>query len=160
MKQSAPRPEPQSRSLGLRVVIGQNSWNRVAFCADWMPSVSDWGFIWPWFAESSWGAAELICGAALGRADVMLPGLPWSFGALGVSRGPRTFSWEFQNSVEQYRHSMYLTVYFNDQAGDTESRERGVFTDLFPYVRWTRALCGMLLWQWLQEAPEGRVTHL
>lgn len=33
-------------------------------------------------------------------------------------------------------------------------------TYLFPYVRWTQALCGMLPLQWLQGAPEGKVIHL
>lgn len=40
------------------------------------------------------------------------------------------------------------------------TKQRVAFTNLFPYVRWTRALCGMLPLQWLQEAPEGRVIHL
>lgn len=39
-------------------------------------------------------------------------------------------------------------------------RQGVVFTNLFPYGRWTPALCGMLPLRWLQEAPEGKVTHL
>lgn len=35
-----------------------------------------------------------------------------------------------------------------------------VITNLFPYVRWTPALCGMLPLRSLQGAPKGRAIHL
>lgn len=50
MKQSAPRPEPQSNSLGLRVEIGQNSWNRVR--DDFLAVASDSGAVLSWRSES------------------------------------------------------------------------------------------------------------
>lgn len=98
MKQSAPRPEPQSSSLGLRVVIGQNSWNKVGFeggclAAAAAASVSGLGC----GTES-----ELVCGAG---ADAAAASGFFSFSPffLGftAARGPRTFRWELQNSVRQ-----------------------------------------------------------
>lgn len=113
MKQRAPSPEPQSSSKGLRVVIGQNSWNKVEFRDDFWAAASESGADLCWLSESgcgaeSDGAAELDCSADLGRAEVATSrffslasrGLGVSCG-LGVSRGPRTFRWEFQNSTQQ-----------------------------------------------------------
>lgn len=56
MKQRAPMPEPQSSSLGLRVVIGQNSWNRVAPGPDLWVALSDSGAEWSRLSESGFGA--------------------------------------------------------------------------------------------------------
>lgn len=72
MKQRAPWPEPQSSSLGLRVLIGQNSWNKVepgagALLAFDRLSESERG------AESDGGEA-LVCGAGPGGAVLTLPG--------------------------------------------------------------------------------------
>lgn len=71
MKQKAPRPEPQSNSPGLRVVIGQNSWNRVGLEPDGLVVVSDSGSVLSWWAESGCGVdSEPVCGGAAGEAEV------------------------------------------------------------------------------------------
>lgn len=102
MKQRAPSPEPQSSSEGLRVVIGQNSWNKVGFKAGFWAAASDTGADTSWLSESDCGAAELVCGGDMGKADVVTSGcFSSAFWRFGISRGPRTFRWELQNSVQQ-----------------------------------------------------------
>lgn len=103
MKQRAPRPEPQSSSLGLRVVIGQNSWNRVGLEPDCLVVVFDSGIVLGWESESGWGAdSGPVCRGAAGGAEVTVSGFfSLSFWGLGGSRGPRTFRWELQNSRKQ-----------------------------------------------------------
>lgn len=59
MKQRAPWPEPQSSSLGLRVLMGQNLWNKVEPASLLVfDAVSESGS----GAESGWGEA-LVCGS-------------------------------------------------------------------------------------------------
>lgn len=102
MKQRAPWLKPQFSSLGLRVLIGQNSWNRVGFESDLVPF--EWGSAaLSWFSASGWktqsgSAARLVC--RTGGADVATSGFS-SFLGLGGSRGPRTFRWERQNSRKE-----------------------------------------------------------
>lgn len=116
MKQRAPSPEPQSSSKGLRVVIGQNSWNKVEFGDDFWAAVSESGADLCWLSESvcgaeSDGAAELDCSADLGRAEVATSGFfSLAFRGLGVSRGPRTFRWEFQNSTQQKKNFLVILI--------------------------------------------------
>lgn len=102
MKQRAPSPEPQSSSKGLRVVIGQNSWNKVEFRDDFWAAASESGADLCWLSESgcgaeSDGAGELDCRAEVATSRFF----SLAFRGLGVSRGPRTFRWEFQNSTQQ-----------------------------------------------------------
>lgn len=103
MKQRAPRSEPQFSSLGLRVVIGQNSLNRVALGPDCLVAVSGSGAASCWLPESGWAAEsgwDAICGAVAGGAGVTVSGFFFlSLWGLGASRGPRTFRWELQNSI-------------------------------------------------------------
>lgn len=97
MKQRAPWPEPQSSSLGLRVLMGQNSRNKVepgSFSGGDRVSGSGGG------AESDGGEAP-VCGAGPGGAVLALSGFfSGSFGGFGASRGPRTLRCEFQNSAQ------------------------------------------------------------
>lgn len=98
MKQRAPWPEPQSSSLGLRVVIGQNSWNKVALGSDLLSLVSDSGAAGGWLSglgESGWGGGDTD--VATSRSFSFFSS---SFLGFGVSRGPRTFKWELQNSAK------------------------------------------------------------
>lgn len=93
MKQKAPRPEPQSNSRGLRVVIGQNSWNRVGL----MVILSESGSVVFCFSEPVWEVEpELVFGGTAEEEEVeVTPSLSgffsMSFWDFGVSRGPRTF---------------------------------------------------------------------
>lgn len=104
MKQRAPRPEPQSSSLGLRVVIGQNSWNGLALESDLVP------FEWvsassSCLSESGWriesGCAVGLVSRITGVVDVAVSGV-CSFLGLGASRGPLTFRWDRQNSIPMW----------------------------------------------------------
>lgn len=116
MKHRAPSPEPQSSSKGLRVVIGQNSWNKVEFGDDFWAAASESGADLFWLSESgcgaeSDGAAELDCSADLGRAEVATFGFfSLAFRGLGVSRGPRTFRWEFQNSTHKKKNVLVILI--------------------------------------------------
>lgn len=68
-KQSAAKPGPQFSSLGLRVLMGQNSWKRVGLAFNWLARVSVWGGVLSWLSRWVAGfgpAAEVICMAALG----------------------------------------------------------------------------------------------
>lgn len=108
MKQRAPWPEPQSSSLGLRVWMGQNSWNRVGLGTGCLVLVFESGAAMSSLSGSlqgadSGGAMEPFCGAAADGVELTASGFfSSSFWGLGASRGPRTFSWELQNSVQMY----------------------------------------------------------
>lgn len=111
MKQRAPWPEPQSSSWGLRVLMGQNSWNRVGLGPGCLAPVSESGAAVSRLSGSvqgadSGGAVEPVCGAAAGGVELTASGFfSSSFWGLGASRGPRTFRWELQNSVQMYIYS-------------------------------------------------------
>lgn len=58
-------------------------------------------------------------------------------------------------------NNSFKTRVFEVEVTKPAVRKQGdVFTNLFPCVRWTPALCGTTPSRWLQEAPEGTATHL